>query len=65
MAQYYPEFKALEMPELNRNITATEYEKVCEAAEELGLFKGWFQQLKSNENYRPDFDKDGNPFEGK
>lgn len=65
MAQYYPEFKALEMPELNRNITATEYEKVCNAAEELGLFKGWFQQLKSSGNYRPDFDKDGNPFEGK
>ena len=64
MSQYYPEYKALEMPDLNRYITADEYEKVCDAAADLGLVKGWQQQLNSSTNYRPDFDKGGNPFEG-
>lgn len=63
MSQYYPEYKALEMPDLNRNITANEYEKVCDAAADLGLVKGWQQQLNSSNTYRPDFAKDGNPFE--
>ncbi|MCQ2252130.1 MAG: 4Fe-4S cluster-binding domain-containing protein [Bacteroidales bacterium] len=63
MAQYFPEYKALEISELNRAITAEEYQTVCDKAEELGLVRGWQQQLSSNENYRPDFQKDGNPFE--
>ena len=64
MSQYYPEYKALEMPDLNRNITTNEYEKVCDAAADLGLVKGWQQQLNSSNNYRPDFAQGGNPFEG-
>ncbi len=63
MAQYFPEYKAKEIPELSRTITEGEYETVCNRAEELGLVRGWRQQLSSNENYRPDFQKDGNPFE--
>lgn len=63
MAQYFPEYKAKEISELNRTITADEYQQVCDRAEELGLVRGWVQQLSSNENYRPDFQKDGNPFE--
>ncbi|MBR4440982.1 MAG: 4Fe-4S cluster-binding domain-containing protein [Bacteroidales bacterium] len=63
MSQYYPEYKALEMPELNRYITTEEYGRVCDAAEDIGLVKGWWQQLDSNKEYCPDFDKQGNPFE--
>ncbi len=64
MAQYYPEYKALEINELNRKLTKDEYDKVCDKAFELGFSKGWFQQLESNENYRPDFSKDlGKVFE--
>lgn len=63
MAQYFPEYKAKEIPELNRTLSAEEYQQVCGRAEELGLVRGWVQQLSSNENYRPDFQKEGNPFE--
>ncbi|MBR4265706.1 MAG: 4Fe-4S cluster-binding domain-containing protein [Bacteroidales bacterium] len=63
MSQYYPEFKALEMNELNRTLNADEYNKIVTVSEELGMMKGWRQQLNSNENYRPDFKKEGNPFE--
>lgn len=63
MAQYFPEYKALNMADINRTITETEYQTVCDKAMELGLDRGWQQQLSSNENYRPDFQKDGNPFE--
>ena len=64
MSQYYPEYKALSMPDLNRKLTAEEYNKVCNIAGDLGLVKGWWQQLESSDTYRPDFDKNGNPFEG-
>jgi putative pyruvate formate lyase activating enzyme len=63
MSQYYPEFKALEISGLDRLLTEDEYDTVCQKAEDLGLYKGWFQQLESNKNYRPDFKKEGNPFE--
>ena len=65
MSQYYPEFKALEMTELNRILTVSEYQAAMQKAESLGLFKGWFQALESNTNYRPDFSAEGNPFEKK
>jgi len=63
MAQYFPVYKALDMADINRNITAEEYQTICDKAEELGLVRGWQQQLSSNESYRPDFQKEGNPFE--
>ncbi len=63
MSQYYPEFKAKEMQDLNRILTVEEYQQVCQKAEDLYLFKGWVQNMESNTNYRPDFNKDGNPFE--
>ncbi|MCQ2974797.1 MAG: hypothetical protein MJ211_08295 [Bacteroidales bacterium] len=63
MAQYFPEYKALQDEKLNRTITEKEYVKVTNTADALGIVNGWFQELKSNLNYRPDFKKEGNPFE--
>ncbi len=63
MAQYFPEYRALDMPDISRTISEAEYQEVCDKAGELGLVRGWQQQLTSNENYRPDFQKVGNPFE--
>ena len=65
MSQYYPVFKALEIKELNRVLTAEEYLSACRKAQEYGLFRGWFQETGSNADYRPDFSSEGNPFEKK
>lgn len=63
MAQYYPEYKALEMSELNRKLSQEEYDEITSFAQEIGLAKGWTQELNASDNYRPDFNKEGNPFE--
>jgi putative pyruvate formate lyase activating enzyme len=49
MSQYFPCWKALEHPTLNRRITTEEYEEVCTALETLGFSKGWTQDHESNE----------------
>lgn len=61
MAQYYPPRPDLPAP-LDRTITAEEYDAVVEHAVELGLTDGWIQELKANDNYRPDFNNTDNPF---
>ena len=63
MSQYYPEYKAKQDEKLGRLITPKEYNKVTEAAETLGLINGWVQELGSNQNYRPDFTREGSPFD--
>jgi len=63
MAQYYPTHLAVKHPEINRRIARAEYEKVAGLLEELGIENGWLQDLDSSENYRPDFDRDGHPFQ--
>mgnify|MGYP002622585091 FL=1 len=55
MSQYYPEYKALEINNLNRTITIAEYQAVKQAATQLGIVRGWFQDMASNAEYRPDF----------
>ncbi len=45
MAQYFPAFKANEITELSRRITAEEYEDACQIMEKHGLENGWVQTL--------------------
>ena len=60
MSQYTPYGKVEEFKELQRKITAREYEKVLSAAENMG-FKNLFVQDfdSSDENFIPDFDFTG------
>ncbi|MGQ9674515.1 MAG: radical SAM protein, partial [Chloroflexota bacterium] len=41
MDQYHPCFKANQMPELSRRITATEYREALHTAQRLGLHRGF------------------------
>jgi putative pyruvate formate lyase activating enzyme len=62
MAQYHPEYKACNYPQLSRNITLEEYSEVTDYAEKLGFENGWIQDyggLSAEEDmFRPDFSRD-------
>jgi putative pyruvate formate lyase activating enzyme len=59
MSQYTPFYKSSEYPEISRRIYTYEYERVLEAAQELGL-EGYMQERSSaKEEYTPDFDLSG------
>ena len=49
MAQYFPTYKAKEIPELARKITKEEYEKVENYLYELDLDNGYIQELGEHE----------------
>ena len=49
MAQYYPTYKAKEIPEIARKITKEEYEKVENYLYELDLENGYIQELGEHE----------------
>jgi len=61
MAQYWPTPVVAHHPTLGHTLSAGEYEIVKAELESLGFYKGWVQELESNNHYRPDFDCD-NPF---
>jgi putative pyruvate formate lyase activating enzyme len=63
MSQYHPAFRAGNHPWLNRPVYKAEYEEVVEEMHRLGFRNGWIQDMDSNRNYLPDFDKE-HPFEG-
>jgi len=55
MSQYYPP-AGLSLPnELNQHVGIEEYKKVIEVLEKHG-FRGWIQDIESNQYYRPDFE---------
>jgi putative pyruvate formate lyase activating enzyme len=58
MAQYWPTPSVLHHPTLGRTLSTEEYETVKAELEKLGFYKGWVQELESNDNYRPDFELD-------
>ena len=64
MSQYFPVHRAHKHPELNRPITRAEYDEVVDVVNQLGLENGWLQQMTARDNYRPDFEREGHPFEG-
>jgi putative pyruvate formate lyase activating enzyme len=59
MAQYHPEYKANNFPELARRITSREYYEIVKYAEKLGFTSGWTQDYISlseeKDLFRPDF----------
>lgn len=60
MAQYVPLGKAAKYPELNRRITAREYEKVASFLVDSGMENGYMQERSSANNcFVPDFDLTG------
>ena len=63
MAQYYPAHRAPRIPLLARKITTREYEEVVGLLDELGIENGWIQEIDASDTYRPDFQRQGHPFE--
>jgi putative pyruvate formate lyase activating enzyme len=63
MSQYFPCHQTGQYPEINRQITYEEYSAVTKLMEQLGLEEGWLQEMDAPANYRPDFEKEGHPFE--
>ena len=60
MNQYTPVYEQEKYKELNRKVTAREYEKVLNAALELGINNGFFQEGDTaKESFIPAFDYEG------
>ena len=60
MNQFTPVHTIAEFPELNRRVTAREYEKVVNAAMELGIVNGYYQEGETaEESFIPLFDLEG------
>lgn len=60
LSQYTPFYHSSDYPELNRRITSYEYQKVVDAALELGLEQGFMQEKSSaREEYTPPFNLEG------
>jgi putative pyruvate formate lyase activating enzyme len=55
MSQYYPTELVKNHPILSRTILYEKYKQVVNAFHELGLYRGWTQDLESHASYRPDF----------
>ncbi len=58
MAQYWPSPAVQKHPTLGRTLSSEEYEIVKTELDNLGFYKGWVQELDSNDYYRPDFEMD-------
>lgn len=63
MAQYFPAYRALQTPPLNRRLTEQEYARAVDALLDLGLEYGYTQELTAaDECYTPTFDGAGVSF---
>lgn len=56
MAQYFPPTEGLP-DQLGRTLTAEEYDRVVDHFYEIGLHRGWVQELEAQACYRPDFNQ--------
>lgn len=56
MSQYAP-LEPLDFDFLNSRLTQEEYDEVCDYFFSIGLHKGFFQELSSQDNLVPDFEK--------
>jgi putative pyruvate formate lyase activating enzyme len=62
MAQYFPAYRAVQTPPLNRRLTGQEYNQAMETLLQLGLESGYVQELTAaDECYVPPFDGTGVP----
>lgn len=55
MAQYAPQYKACEFPEIDRKLSQAEYAEIVAYAEHLGLDNCFIQELESQNVFVPDF----------
>jgi len=62
MSQFYPANRCNVYQEINRFLSKDEYQEIIDEMQNLGLYKGYFQELESNQNYQPNF-KNKHPFE--
>ncbi len=62
MSQYMPMHRASGIPLLSRKITVEEHGKVLRLLDDLGMEKGWVQEMGAAEEYLPDFEREGHPF---
>lgn len=58
MSQYSPIFYNGQVHNLKRPITETEYKEVVDTFYNLGFFRGWIQDIASNNLYLPDFSRE-------
>ena len=49
MAQYFPEYKALEIDDINRKLNQNEYLAIKDFIEKIGIKNGYMQELEDNE----------------
>ena len=49
MAQYFPEYRALEREDVNRKLLQEEYEEIINFVQKSGLQNGYFQSLEEDE----------------
>ena len=60
MNQYTPVRKFVEFKELNRKVTKREYEKVLDAAVDMGIQNGFIQEGEAaKESFIPEFNLEG------
>ena len=62
MSQYAPRHNARDHSGIDQALASTEYEEITRYALDLGLENPFIQELGSESNYLPDFDRD-RPFE--
>ena len=55
MGQFYPAHRAAEFPELSRGVTREEYDSLLSLMDELGLSRGYTQEVGSSAQFTPDF----------
>lgn len=56
MAQYFPTYKAKDIPSLSRKLNLEEFNEIKKYLEELDISNGYFQELgKHEEEYVPEF----------
>jgi putative pyruvate formate lyase activating enzyme len=57
MSQYYPTHHASDFPEIDKSLKPEEYSKIVQEATRIGFTNLWLQEMDSEQNYRPDFNK--------
>ncbi len=57
MSQYSPQYRACDHRGIDRPLRGDEYAEITEFALDLGLDNAFVQELASQENYLPDFDR--------
>lgn len=57
MGQYYPTYRSVAFPEMNRSITQEEYDYAVEKLHEFGFENGYIQDRGSSDDWTPKFIK--------